>query len=244
MSNLDPVRATILAESERQGISLAEISKAAGMNHAYIHQFIHRGTPEALSEKVRRVVAKKLKIPEDRLIISDPRVVPLGEEFSEDPDPDRPLTEDERPFPDALPQFVGRMGGGSTGAVVTFDVGDMQAREEVYDWWRVPPAVLRNVAMSESGRTAAFPMNGDSMEPTIQRTDIVFIDTGRQQIEPDGIWAIDYGLGRTLKRVAVKRTEHGIRYVIKSDNERYKDEEYSPEEVTIFGRYVGRFSVF
>ena len=161
-----------------------------------------------------------------------------------DSDGDRPVTVDDKPFPDAVPQMAGRMGAGSTGAVITLDVGSMQAREEVGEWWRIPPAVLRGLARSDASKAVGFEMDGDSMEPTIQRTDIVFIDTGRQKIEPDGIWAIDYGLGRTLKRISVRRSETGTRLVIKSDNKAYPDEEYSPDEVTIFGRYVGRFSVF
>lgn len=158
---------------------------------------------------------------------------------------DQIITEDDKPFPDALPQMAGRMGAGSTGAVITIDVGEMQSREEVGEWWRIPPAVLRGLARSDVSRTIGFSMEGaDSMEPTILRTDIVFIDTGRQKIEPDGIWAIDYGLGRTLKRVTVRKTGTGIKYLLKSDNKSYPDEEYAAEEVTVFGRYVGRFSVF
>lgn len=171
--------------------------------------------------------------------------VPTGQEFAPDADGgDTPVTELDRPFPDALPQMVGRIGGGSTGAVITIDVGEMQTREEVGEWWRIPPVVLRGLARSDVARTVGFAMDGDSMEPTIQRTDIVFIDTGRQKIEPDGIWALDYGLGRTLKRVSAERVDGEIRYVLKSDNKAYPDQSFSPEEVTIFGRYVGRFSVF
>lgn len=170
--------------------------------------------------------------------------VPAGEEFEPDPEIDAPTTELDRPFPDALPQMRGRIGGGSTGTVLTIDVGEMQAREEVADWWRIPAAVLRGLARADVARTVGFVMDGDSMEPTIQRTDVVFVDTSRQQIEPDGIWAVDYGLGRTLKRVSVERTDGGIRYVLKSDNKMYPDQSFAPEEVTVFGRYVGRFSVY
>jgi transcriptional regulator with XRE-family HTH domain len=170
--------------------------------------------------------------------------VPAGQEFDPDPEIDMPHTERDRPFPDALPLMSGRMGGGSTGAVITYDVGEMQAREEVSGWWHVPGTVLRGLARAEPSRTVSFLMGGDSMEPTIKRTDVVFIDTNRQTIEPDGIWALDYGLGRTLKRVAVEREDGHVRYVLKSDNEMYPDQAFSPDEVTIFGRYIGRFSVF
>lgn len=159
-------------------------------------------------------------------------------------DPDRQLTEDDKPFADALPQMVGRIGGGSTGAIITIEMGEMRSREPVSDWWRIPPAVLRGLARSEVQRTIAFAVDGDSMEPTIQRTDIVFIDTGRQKIEPDGIWAVDYGLGRTLKRITVRKVDGELRFTLKSDNKAYPDEEYAESEVTVFGRYIGRFSVF
>lgn len=170
--------------------------------------------------------------------------VPAGEEFGPDPIHDAPLTEIDRPFPDALPQMAGHIGGGSTGAVISYEVGELRAREEVADWWRIPTAVLRGLARADVARTVGFVMEGDSMEPTIQRTDIVFIDTGRRKIEADGIWAVDYGLGRTLKRIAVERSGGGLRYVLKSDNKMYADQSFAPDEVIIFGRYVGRFSVF
>jgi len=242
---MDKVRKLILSEMERQKASLAEWSKAIGKNHAYLQQFVHRGVPAELPEKARRALAKVSKIPESKLTIDGRRVVPIGHEFEPDPPAEKVVTENDKPFPDALPQMLGRMGAGSTGAVITIDVGEMQSREEVGEWWRIPPAVLRGLARSDVSRTIGFSMDGaDSMEPTILRTDIVFVDTGRQDIEPDGIWALDYGLGRTLKRVSIRKRDGDTFYVIKSDNKAYPDEEYHADEVTVFGRFIGRFSVF
>ena len=210
-----------------------------------MQQFIHRGVPVDLPEKVRKKLSKVSGIPESKLTVDGRRIVALGNEFEPDPPAEKIATESDKPFPDALPQMLGRMGAGSTGAVITIDVGEMQSREEVGEWWRIPPAVLRGLARSDVSRTIGFSMDGaDSMEPTILRTDIVFIDTGRQDIEPDGIWALDYGLGRTLKRVSIRKRADEIYYVIKSDNKAYPDEEYHSGEVTVFGRYIGRFSVF
>lgn len=146
----------------------------------------------------------------------------------------------EPPFEGAIAQISGRMGGGSTGEVVTIQAGEMQTVEPVAAWWGVP----RGFTGLAPDNIAGWPMEGDSMEPTIQRTDVVFIDTRRQSIEPDGIWAVDYGLGRTMKRIKVRKTEGGIRWVLMSDNPRYPPEEYSPEEVTIFGRFLFRVTMF
>lgn len=240
---MDAVRGLIVKKADALKITLAELSRKCGKSHAYFQQFIKRGVPHELPEKIRIKAAHVLKVKESELRFSDTHVVPLGDEFEPDP-VEKPETEDDKPFPDAIAQMLGNIGGGSTGAVITIDLGEMQTREPVGAWWRIPPMVLRGLARSDPSRTVAFAMDGDSMEPTIQRTDIVFIDTGRQKVEPDGIWALDYGLGRTMKRVLVRKTKDGVRYVLKSDNGSYPDEEYSPEEVTIFGRYIGRFSVF
>lgn len=236
----DQVRAFILAESQKdsgkKGL-LKEWSLAIDRNHAYLHQFIHNGTPVKLPEDAREALAKVMQVPESKLKEPRRRVVAPGEEF--DPDPGEPIeTADKKPFGDAIPQTTGLVGGGSVGHSLM--VGN---NEVVEDWWRIPPSVLAG-ARSVSTQTVGFPMGGDSMEPTIQRTDIVFIDKRRISIEPDGIWAVDYGLGRVLKRVFIRRAKGGARYVLRSDNRAYPDEEYSPDEVTVIGRYVGRFSVF
>lgn len=232
------------------GLSQEDLAKHVRMTQQGIDS-IEQGRVKR--PRLLREIASVLSTSEDWLLwrkgaeeqaAPEQKRVPAGEEFEPDPDLDKPVTELDRPFPDALPQMRGRIGGGSTGAIITIDVGEMQTREEVADWWRIPAAVLRGLARANLARTVAFTMDGDSMEPTIQRTDIVFVDTSRQQIEPDGIWAVDYGLGRTLKRVAVERAEGHIRYVLKSDNKMYPDQAFDPDEVTVFGRYVGRFSVF
>lgn len=243
---MDSVRHFIVAHiAAHPEASLKGYSTAIGRNHAYLQQFVERGSPVELSERDRKALARAMKVPEDKLKHSERRIIPENELTAPHEPDDIPLVTDaQRPFPDALPQMVGRIGGGSTGAVITIDVGEMQSREEVGEWWRIPPAVLRGLARADVASTVGFPMDGDSMEPTIQRTDIVFVDTNRHKIEPDGIWAVDYGLGRTLKRVLVERVDGQTRYVLKSDNKAYPDQLFAPDEVTVFGRYVGRFSVF
>ncbi|MEP9378424.1 S24 family peptidase [Aquabacter sp. CN5-332] len=150
----------------------------------------------------------------------------------------------EPPFEDAIAQIAGRMGGGSTGEVVTIQFGEMQTLEPVADWWRVPPGALRSLAGISAHHIAGWVMDGDSMEPTIKRTDVVFIDTRRRSVEADGIWAVDYGQGRTLKRIKVRRTGSNARWILSSDNPLYSSDEFDPDEVTIFGRYLFRFTQF
>lgn len=153
----------------------------------------------------------------------------------------------EPPFEEAIAQVTGHIGGGSTGEVITLSAGEMQTLEPVAAWWRVPQQ-----ALSGFGFQGALPrhivgwfMDGSSMEPTIQRTDVVFIDTRRVKPDPDGIFAVDFGEGRTLKRIQTKKTDTGIRYVLKSDNaNHFPPMEYDVDEVKIIGRYLFRFTVY
>lgn len=72
MKTQDDVRRFILAESEaRAGKSkgvLAEWSRAIGRNHAYLQQFIKRGTPQKLDEDDRRKLAILMGVPEEMLM--------------------------------------------------------------------------------------------------------------------------------------------------------------------------------
>ena len=147
------------------------------------------------------------------------------------------------PFHNAIPQIAGKIGGGSTNEVITVSIGGMMTREPVLDWWHIPSSVLRSLGVPVN-RIIALQSDGLSMEPTILRTDIVFLDTGFGSIIPDAIWAVDYGFGRTLKRVVPKHTSKGIRYLLRSDNPAYDEENYAPDEVTIIGRYLWRMTVF
>ena len=75
MSKTDVVRRRIQALLTRDALTLAEVSRAIGRNHAYLQQFLRRGTPKALPEEVRIALARYLGIDETELR------VPLGGEL-------------------------------------------------------------------------------------------------------------------------------------------------------------------
>ncbi len=153
----------------------------------------------------------------------------------------------EPPFEGAVAQITGHMGGGSTGEVVTMPAGDMQTIEPVAAWWKIPGEALTGFGFRDimPAHIVGWFMDGASMEPTIQRTDVVFIDTRRRAPDPEGIFAVDYGEGRTLKRIRVLRTPEGVKFELRSDNSaRFDPVTCAPDEVTIFGRYLFRFTVF
>ena len=65
----DPVRRELLDAIARSPntTNLKQLSIDLGYNHAYLHQFVHRGSPRVLPEQTRYALAKLLNIEEEKL---------------------------------------------------------------------------------------------------------------------------------------------------------------------------------
>jgi phage repressor protein C with HTH and peptisase S24 domain len=63
----DPVRALVAAAIEQRGLDMATVSRAIGRNHAYLQQYLTRGTPLELPENVREQLAPMLGLQPDQL---------------------------------------------------------------------------------------------------------------------------------------------------------------------------------
>lgn len=61
------MRELLKAKIEERGASMAELSRSAGKNHAYLQQYLERGIPRKLPEDVRQHLALALDIPEASL---------------------------------------------------------------------------------------------------------------------------------------------------------------------------------
>jgi hypothetical protein len=72
----DPIRQLIASTAESRGESLAALSRKLGKNHAYLQQFVRRGTPTELPERLRRDLAALLQLEESQL--RPPGLAPAG----------------------------------------------------------------------------------------------------------------------------------------------------------------------
>lgn len=61
---MDAVRNLVLERSKKLGVTLSELSKQVGKNHAYLQQFVKRGVPAHLPERVRNLLAPLLDVDE------------------------------------------------------------------------------------------------------------------------------------------------------------------------------------
>lgn len=67
MEKIDPVRALIIARMQTLGLNAAGVSRAIGVNSAYIQQYLSRGIPRVLREDIREKLAKILDVSPDAL---------------------------------------------------------------------------------------------------------------------------------------------------------------------------------
>jgi len=84
----------------------------------------------------------------------------------------------------------------------------------------------------------AINVSGDSMEPTFNYGDIIFINRSRRDIGRGGVFTINTEAGLFIKRIQ-KRIDGKIDII--SDNKDYPVQVAYPDDLEVVGRVVGRF---
>lgn len=80
---------------------------------------------------------------------------------------------------------------------------------------------------------------GDSMEPTLNDGDIVFMDTMNNNLNRNGVYIVTTPIGLFIKRLQLK--SNGMVALV-SDNESYSDELVNADDIKILGKVVGAMS--
>src|SRR5690606_2259000 len=146
---------------------------------------------------------------------------------------------------DEVDVYTGLGGGGLSIVEKTTQNGMTFATEAIRDHWRIPEYML-NRFNAQPRHIKAFPAQGDSMSPTIQDGDVVFVDTRHKVPSPPGIYVLadEFG-GVVTKRLEVtsRPSDETVTVRISSDNPNHNDRELTLDEIHIIGRYIGRFTV-
>lgn len=224
---LDPVRRTLiqLIALRDPPTDLKKASLAIGRNHAYLQQFIQRGTPRRLPEAARHALAAYLGVAESAL--RDPEDGP-GEG---DVPPSMDMPRFELPGVAAIPEVNVRAAAGA---------GALVEAEEDGARWHFPLAWLRHELKARPADLRIVTIDGDSMEPVLMSGDKVLVDLSRTLPSPPGIFVLDDGMGLLAKQLErLPNTERHREYLsIRSANPRYDSYERPAEEVAIIGRVV------
>jgi SOS-response transcriptional repressor LexA len=105
----------------------------------------------------------------------------------------------------------------------------------------VPPYFINMLGGKENLKNIdAINVVGDSMEPTLNSDNIIFIDKTKQDVARDGIYAFTTTHGLFVKRI--QRRVDGQLDVI-SDNKDYPIQILDKNEVTVVGKVVSSFGM-
>lgn len=149
----DDVRQFLRSTLSERRLTMSEVSKRLGKNHAYLHQFLDRGIPAQLPELVREKLAAILQVPEAVLKGGG---APRGKPFA-------PVSGGREPLfvGDKIP-VVGAAQGGPDG---WFPWNG----QDVVDYVSCPPYLA-----GAKGAYAVYVV-GSSMEPRYFASELVYI---------------------------------------------------------------------
>jgi phage repressor protein C with HTH and peptisase S24 domain len=235
---LDPIRRRVLelVAHRTPPTDLKKASVACGKNHAYLHQFVNRGTPRKLPEDVRHLLAAHLGVDESALRDGGPPVVPpsgarqAAEMTTRRAMPyARALAVDTDPDVAAVPevQINASAGGG------TFTEQEKRGGNCYF-----PVLWLRHELHADAQDLRIISIDGDSMEPILEAGDKILVDTSRKTPSPPGVFVLFDGMGLVAKQLEPVPNTDPARVLIRSANTRYQEYERTVDEVSIVGRVV------
>lgn len=128
---------------------------------------------------------------------------------------------------------------------INLAMGDGIENEEYPATQLVPFNVgfIRAVTSADTSKLLIMTGQGDSMEPTLLRSDLLMIDTSnRSPVVSDQIWAFHYASGGMIKRLARVREDGRDKWEIISDNPSVPRRTAEIEDIHLIGKlvWVGR----
>lgn len=208
---LDEVRARVALQAlvDERGSDLAALSRLLGRNAAYVHQYLHRGSPKRLAERDRQLLAEFFGV--DEALLGAPAR-------------DRPV---DRLVP------VGRFDLRAAAGAGAFAESERPVAHIAFD-----PGWLRRVARGRPEQLALIRVAGDSMAPTLSDGDDILVDRG-DGVERlrDGIYVLRLDGALVVKRLAL--AGNPAEATIRSDNPAWSDLPARPASaLDLIGRVV------
>ena len=206
------------------------LSLKAGLGETFVRDVIKRGAIPTI-DKIQKL-AEALDVPMDVLLENVGANMSVNTENGTNNIPPRTVPQ--------IDVTAGMGGGGLTSHVNVTHNGITITADQVSGVWGLPDSIYARIGVPPS-RLAALPVQGDSMHPTLNDGDVIFVDTGHRAPSPDGIYALADDFGGVI----VKRLEsHGGDGVVRiiSDNDRHAAYERNVDDMFIFGRFVARWT--
>ena len=233
---LDPPRTLLLKLIADYETDMASISKWLGLNHAYLQQYIKRGTPRELPEEVREKLGERFNLAPENFRVQRPRAA-------------------QAHSGDGRPGAAGPRLRTATVTILELDVraGNALAgpihegqdlaydHESVVGEWQIPSVVLRAHVPAPPSEIRIIQAVGTSNVPHILPGDRLMIDLSQHEIGMGGWFAIWDGSGIIIKQLEIIPYSEPRRVKMWSGNAEWEPREYPLDQVVIRGRMVGKW---
>jgi phage repressor protein C with HTH and peptisase S24 domain len=104
----------------------------------------------------------------------------------------------------------------------------------------MPDSFIRSMGGTDMMKTIeAINVTGESMEPTLNDGDIIFIDISKKDYHKDGIYAIQTQEDGLLVKRLQKRMDG--KFDIISDNEVFTNQTVEKDELIVYGKVISSF---
>lgn len=216
----DAARARLLQLMADRSTDLATVSKAIGRNHAYLQQFVKRGTPRHLPEDAREALERHFGVSADDFRNTPRRTVDHSQITLV---PSSSVRFDELDV---------RAGAGP---------GQLTENKGKIGEWQIPRELVKVATNSPFERIKIVTVVGDSMMPTYNPIDRVMVDTGNCSPSPPGVFVVWDGFGLVIKRLQIIPRSEPPRVKMTSDNSKYDAYECVLGDAYIQGRVIGKW---
>jgi SOS-response transcriptional repressor LexA len=113
--------------------------------------------------------------------------------------------------------------------------------EDEYESLEIPPYFINMLGGKENLKNIdAINVVGDSMEPTLNTDNIIFIDKTKNDAARDGIYAFTTNHGLFVKRIQ-RRVDGNLDII--SDNKDYPSQVLDKSEIKILGKVISSFGM-
>lgn len=113
--------------------------------------------------------------------------------------------------------------------------GTDNPEENVVGVWQMPLTDFKSITAAGPEHIKIVRAVGDSMQPTINDGDFVFVDTSSQSMTSDGIYVISSAAGLAVKRLQNNFTGE---IIVRSDNKAYDPLTFNLSDLHLLGRVV------
>ncbi len=159
----DPIRTRLARLLQEKGATMAAASRAIGRNHAYLQQFLKRGSPRRLDPEAAAALSAYLKVPPEELLpAAEAPALPAGN-----------AVRTVAPPASAFASGAMRRDVPVLGATVGGSEGDFLLNGLEVDRVRRPPA------LEAMGEAFALYVQGDSMWPWRAPGSLVYLHPAR-----------------------------------------------------------------